>query len=78
MTAKQPGTSTAATPALIERLSHDSEVWTRQAAVADPRLPLQRLHEALHIPELASGAGANPALPEDEMADVLHRAGVPA
>ncbi|UYQ60668.1 Mucin-2 [Streptomyces peucetius] len=68
----------AATPALIERLSHDPEVWTRQAAAGDPRLPLHRLREALHIPELASSAGANPALPEDEMAAVLNRAGVPA
>ncbi|MFD7030080.1 Mucin-2 [Streptomyces sp. NPDC059917] len=67
----------AATPALIERLSHDPEVWTRQAAAADPRLPLHRLREALHVPELASGAGANPALPEAEMAAVLARAGVP-
>ncbi|MGW0131567.1 Mucin-2 [Streptomyces sp. NPDC003299] len=68
----------AATPALIERLSHDPEVWTRQAAAGDPRLPLHRLREALHVPELASSAGANPALPEEEMAAVLDRAGVPA
>ncbi|MEU1484869.1 Mucin-2 [Streptomyces sp. NPDC005752] len=68
----------AATPTLIERLSHDPAVWTRQAAAGDPRLPLHRLREALHIPELASSAGANPALPEDEMAAVLNRAGVPA
>ncbi|MFI8436818.1 Mucin-2 [Streptomyces sp. NPDC079020] len=68
----------AATPALIERLSHDPEVWTRQAAAGDPRLPLHRLREALHVPELASSTGANPALPEDEMAAVLNRAGVPA
>ncbi|MFF8835675.1 Mucin-2 [Streptomyces sp. NPDC015130] len=68
----------AATPALIERLSHDPEVWTRQAAARDPRLPLHRLREALHVRELASSAGTNPALPEDEMAAVLDRAGVPA
>lgn len=68
----------AATPALIERLSHDPEVWTRQAAAGDPRLPLRRLREALHVPELASSAGANPALPEDEMAAVLDRAGISA
>ncbi|MFE9596824.1 hypothetical protein ACFYOP_33100 [Streptomyces sp. NPDC006294] len=68
----------AATPELIERLSHDPVVWTRQAAARDPRLPLHRLREALHVPELASSAGANPALPEDEMAAVLDRAGVPA
>lgn len=68
----------AATPALVERLSHDPAVWTRQAAAGDPRLPLHRLREVLHVPELASSAGANPALPEDEMAGVLHRAGVPA
>ncbi|WP_030545592.1 hypothetical protein [Streptomyces exfoliatus] len=68
----------AATPVLIERLSHDPAVWTRQAAARDPRLPLARLREALYIPELASSAGANPALPEDEMAAVLDRAGVPA
>ncbi|MFG3001763.1 Mucin-2 [Streptomyces sp. NPDC048340] len=68
----------AATPALIERLSHDPAVWTRQAAAGDPRLPLHRLREALHVPELASSAGANPALPEDDMAAVLDRAGVPA
>ncbi|MET9673069.1 Mucin-2 [Streptomyces sp. NPDC006482] len=67
----------AATPALIERLSHDPAVWTRQAAAGDPRLPFHRLREALHVPELASSAGANPALPEDEMAAVLDRAGVP-
>jgi hypothetical protein len=68
----------AATPALIERLSHDPAVWTRQAAVGDPRIPIHRLHEALHVPELASSAGANPALPDDEMAAVLDRAGVSA
>ncbi|MGN5392418.1 Mucin-2 [Streptomyces sp. JL7001] len=68
----------AATPALIERLSHDPAVWTRQAAANDPRLPLHRLREALRVPELASSAGANPALPEDEMTAVLNRAGVPA
>ncbi|MFD3971530.1 Mucin-2 [Streptomyces cyaneofuscatus] len=68
----------AATPTLIERLSHDTTVWTRQEAAGDPRLPLHRLIEALHIPELASSAAGNPALPEDEMAAVLDRAGVPA
>lgn len=68
----------AATPELIERLSHDPVVWTRQAAARDPRLPFHRLREALLVPELASSAGANPALPEDEMAAVLDRAGVPA
>ncbi|MFD5987481.1 Mucin-2 [Streptomyces cyaneofuscatus] len=68
----------AASPTLIERLSHDPTVWTRQEAVGDPRLPLHRLREALHVPELASSAGGNPALPEDEMAAVLDRAGVPA
>ncbi|WP_406452144.1 Mucin-2 [Streptomyces sp. NBC_00876] len=68
----------AATPALVERLSHDPAVWTRQAAVSDPRLPIRRLRETLHVPELASSAGANPALPESEMAAVLNRAGVPA
>ncbi|MFE2941518.1 Mucin-2 [Streptomyces sp. NPDC059255] len=68
----------AATPALIERLSHDPTLWTRQAATGDPRLPLRRLREALHVPGLAASAGANPALPEDEMATVLDRAGVPA
>lgn len=68
----------AATPALIERLSHDPEVWTRQAAARDPRLPVHRLREALDVPDLASSAGANPALPEGAMAAVLNRAGVPA
>ncbi|MER5312944.1 hypothetical protein ABT034_34810 [Streptomyces sp. NPDC002773] len=68
----------AATPALIERLSHDPTLWTRQAAARDPRLPLHRLRGALHVPELASSAGANPALPEGEMAAVLDRAGAPA
>ncbi|WP_081238298.1 Mucin-2 [Streptomyces viridosporus] len=68
----------AATPTLIERLSHDPAVRTRQAAAGDPRLPLHRLRETLHIPELASSAGANPALPKNEMAAVLNRAGVPA
>ncbi|MFJ8025384.1 Mucin-2 [Streptomyces sp. NPDC096311] len=53
----------AADPDLIERLSHDPDVWTRQAAARDPRLPLPRLLEALALPELASSAGANPALP---------------
>ncbi|SDN06172.1 Mucin-2 [Actinacidiphila guanduensis] len=68
----------AATPTLLERLSHDPAVWTRQAAVSDPRLPLDRLREALHVPELAFAAGANPALPKDEMTAVLNRADVPA
>ncbi|MEU4066378.1 hypothetical protein AB0F25_28970 [Streptomyces wedmorensis] len=67
----------AATPELIELLSHDPEVWTRQAAAGDPRLPLGRLREALHVPELASSAGANPALPEEEMTAVVDRADVP-
>ncbi|MEU9235590.1 Mucin-2 [Streptomyces subrutilus] len=68
----------AAMPALVERLSHDPAVWTRQEAASDPRLPLHRLRQALHVPELASSAGANPALPEEEMAAVLNGAGVPA
>ncbi|MEU8777064.1 Mucin-2 [Streptomyces sp. NPDC048606] len=68
----------AATPALIESLSHDPTVRTRQEAARDPRLPLPRLREALAVPELASSAGANPALPEAEMTAVLDRAGVPA
>lgn len=68
----------AASPDLIERLSHDPVVWTRQAATRDPRLPLPRLLEALTVPELASSAGANPALPPGEMAGVMDKAGVPA
>ncbi|MGW7469130.1 Mucin-2 [Streptomyces xantholiticus] len=68
----------AADPDLIERLSHDPDVWTRQAATRDPRLPLLRLLEALTLPELASSAGANPALPPAEMAVVMDEAGVPA
>ncbi|MEU5480944.1 Mucin-2 [Streptomyces mirabilis] len=68
----------AAGPDLIERLSHDPDVWTRQAATLDPRLPLPRLLEALALPELASSAGANPALPPGEMAVVMDEAGVPA
>ncbi|MFF3334437.1 Mucin-2 [Streptomyces sp. NPDC002888] len=65
-------------PDLIERLSHDPDVWTRQAAARDPRLPLPRLLKALALPELASSAGANPALPPGEMAVVMDEAGVPA
>ncbi|MFG3214702.1 Mucin-2 [Streptomyces tendae] len=68
----------AATPDLIERLSHDPAIRTRQAAARDPRLPLHRLREALLLPEPASSAGANPALPEDGTATVLDRTGVPA
>ncbi|MDQ1051181.1 Mucin-2 [Streptomyces sp. V4I2] len=68
----------AAGPDLIERLSHDPDVWTRQAATRDPRLPLPRLIEALTLPELASSAGDNPALPPSEMAAVMDQAGVPA
>ncbi|MGW2408488.1 Mucin-2 [Streptomyces sp. NPDC001739] len=68
----------AAGPDLIERLSHDPDVWTRQAAAGDPRLPLPRLLEALALPELARSAGANPALPQSEMVAVMDEAGVPA
>ncbi|WP_445270600.1 Mucin-2 [Streptomyces sp. DSM 41634] len=68
----------AAGPDLIERLSHDPHVWTRQAATCDARLPLPRLVEALAVPELACSAGANPALPPCEMAVVMDEAGVPA
>ncbi|MFF7180709.1 Mucin-2 [Streptomyces sp. NPDC008121] len=64
-------------PGLIERLSHDPDVRTRQAAAADPRLPLPRLLAVLALPETACGAGANPALPEREMARVMDGAGVP-
>ncbi len=67
----------AAGPDLIERLSHDPDVRTRQAAARDPRLPLPRLLETLALPELAYSAGANPALPPDEMAAVMDEAGVP-
>ena len=67
-----------ADPALIERLSHDPDTWTRQSAARDPRLPLPRLIEALTEPELAFCAGANPALPPGEMAGVMDRAGVPS
>ncbi|WP_328491686.1 hypothetical protein OHS59_02295 [Streptomyces sp. NBC_00414] len=65
-------------PELIERLSHDPDVRTRQAAARDPRLPLPRLLAALTQPELASNAGANPALPPGETAAVMDGAGVPA
>lgn len=68
----------AATPDLIERLSHDPDVWTRQSAARDPRLPLPRLIAALAEPELAYSAGANPALPPAEMAGIMDRAGVPS
>ncbi|MCQ8773122.1 hypothetical protein [Streptomyces telluris] len=70
----------AATPTLIERLSHDPTVRTRQAAVGGPRLALRRLREALQVPELAASASAsaNPALPENEMAAILDRADVSA
>lgn len=68
----------AATPDLIERLSHDPDTWTRQSAAQDPRLPLPRLIETLTQPELAYSAGANPALPPGEMAGVMDKAGVPA
>ncbi|MBM7442925.1 hypothetical protein [Streptomyces sp. HB132] len=68
----------AAGPDLIERLSHDPDVRTRQEAARDPRLPLPRLLDALAEPELASSAGANPALPRAEMAGVMDEAGVPA
>lgn len=68
----------AAGPDLIERLSHDPDVWTRQAAACDPRLPLPRLLEALTLPELACSAGTNPALPPSEMVRVMDEAGVPA
>ncbi|MFI1941166.1 Mucin-2 [Streptomyces purpureus] len=68
----------AAGPGMIERLSHDPDVRTRQAATRDPRLPLPRLLEALALPDLASSAGANPALPPGEMAAVMDEAGVPA
>ena len=67
----------AAGPDLIERLSHDPDVWTRQAATRDPRLPLPRLRETLDLPELAFSAGANPALPPVEMSRVMDEAGVP-
>ncbi|MEU6882737.1 Mucin-2 [Streptomyces sp. NPDC046712] len=67
----------AATPELIERLSRDPEVKVRQEATGDPRLPLARLREALGHADVAYAAAANPALPEDEMAAVLDRAGVP-
>lgn len=67
----------SADPALIERLSHDSNLWTRQAAARDPRLPLPRLLASLDLPELAYSAGANQALPPGEMAAVMDRAGVP-
>ncbi|MFG2986460.1 hypothetical protein ACGFYQ_35315 [Streptomyces sp. NPDC048258] len=65
-------------PDLIERLNHDPDVWTRQAATRDPRLPLPRLLETLALPEPASSAAANPALPPAEMAVVMDEAGVPA
>ncbi|MEU1676771.1 hypothetical protein ABZ752_32745 [Streptomyces roseifaciens] len=59
-------------------MSHDPTVRTRQAAVGGPRLALRRLREALQVPELAASAGANPALPENEMAAILDRADVSA
>ncbi|MFD9436183.1 hypothetical protein [Streptomyces sp. NPDC060002] len=68
----------AAGPDLIERLSHDPDVWTRQAAAGDPRLPLPRLTEALTVPELASSTGANPALPRPGRPRSWDEAGVPA
>ncbi|WP_329121331.1 Mucin-2 [Streptomyces sp. NBC_01353] len=68
----------AAAPELIERLSRDPDVKVRQEATGDPRLPLPRLRETLHIPDVAFDAASNPALPESDMATVLDAAGVGA
>ncbi|MEV0397489.1 hypothetical protein [Polymorphospora rubra] len=56
-----------ATPALVERLTHDPALKVRRAMAACPRLPLPRIVALLDDPDLAEPAAANPALPADIM-----------
>ncbi|CAL9640807.1 hypothetical protein [Streptomyces sp. enrichment culture] len=66
-----------ASPSLVERLSRDPAGRVREVAALDPRLPVPRLIELLHDPDLAYAAAANAALPVAEMRALLDRAGVP-
>ncbi|GIE74678.1 hypothetical protein Aph02nite_06280 [Actinoplanes philippinensis] len=65
-----------ASPALIERLSHDPSGRVRSAMAADPRLPRPRLLELLADERTAEAAAANPALPAPVITRLLRAQGV--
>ncbi|MGC4782521.1 hypothetical protein ACLQ3A_12820 [Micromonospora zamorensis] len=62
-----------ADPELVDRLSTDPDVTVRQAMAGSPRLPAPRIVALLNDPELAEAAAANPALPVDQMRQILDR-----
>ncbi|MFF3002062.1 hypothetical protein ACFVTF_04535 [Kitasatospora sp. NPDC057940] len=55
----------------------DPEPLVRQAAAANPRLPLNLLSALLNDPEHAEGAAANPNLTADHLHELLDLCGLP-
>jgi hypothetical protein len=60
---------------LIDRLTTDPDPAVRRLMAACPRLPVARIEALLDDPELAEHAAANPALPVERMARIVHSAG---
>jgi HEAT repeat protein len=60
-----------ANPELVDRLSTDPDATVRQAMACCPRLPVPRIIALLDDPELTEAASANPALPVDQMQQIL-------
>ncbi|MFJ7279044.1 hypothetical protein [Kitasatospora sp. NPDC098663] len=57
--------------------THHREPRVRQAAAANPCLPLDLLSALLNDPELAEGAAANPNLSADRLHELLDLCGLP-
>lgn len=55
----------------------DRDVRVRQAAAANPLLPLELITELLDDADLAEAAAANPGLPEEHLHALLDRANIP-
>jgi hypothetical protein len=60
-----------ADPALVDRLTTDLDATVQRAIASCPRLPVPRITALLDNPELAEAAAANPALPADQMRQIL-------
>lgn len=63
-----------ADPTLVDLLTTDPDATVQQAMASCPRLPVPRIAALLDDPELAEAAAANPALPVDQMRQILKRA----
>jgi hypothetical protein len=60
-----------ADPTLVDRLTTDPDATVRETMASCSRLPVPRIAAFLDDPELAEAAASNPALPADQMGQIL-------